>query len=117
MKIDILEETKNVSDIGKSLFNKEEQLEVTNLQEQMKNYLESDKKIVNKETKSKIAYLTFDDGPYYLTDEYLKVLKKYFITFPKRTIPKKAPSPIGNKKAKFFLKSLNKFKTEFTSFS
>lgn len=54
MKIDILEETKNVSDIGKSLFNKEEQLEVTNLQEQMKNYLESDKKIVNKEiTKDK----------------------------------------------------------------
>lgn len=54
MKIDILEETKNVSDIGKSLFNKKEQLEVTNLQEQMKNYLESDKKIVNKEiTKDK----------------------------------------------------------------
>ena len=54
MKIDILEETKNVSDIEKSLFNKEEQLEVTNLQEQMKNYLESDKKIVNKEiTKDK----------------------------------------------------------------
>lgn len=54
MKIDILDETKNVSDIGKNLFNKEEQLEVTNLQEQMKNYLESDKKIVNKEiTKDK----------------------------------------------------------------
>lgn len=54
MKIDILEKTKNVSDIEKSLFNKEEQLEVTNLQEEMKNYLESDKKIVNKEiTKDK----------------------------------------------------------------
>ena len=54
MKIAILDETKNVSDIGKNLFNKEEQLEVTNLQEQMKNYLESDKKIVNKEiTKDK----------------------------------------------------------------
>lgn len=54
MKIDILDETKNVSDIGKNLFNKEEQLEVTNLQEQMKNYLESDKKIVNNEiTKDK----------------------------------------------------------------
>ncbi len=49
MKIDILDETKNVSDIGKNLFNKEEQLEVTNLQEQMKNYLDSDKKIANKE--------------------------------------------------------------------
>lgn len=40
---------------------------------------ELEQKIVNKETKSKIAYLTFDDGPYYLTDEYLKVLKKYKI--------------------------------------
>lgn len=40
---------------------------------------ELEQKIVNKETKYKIAYLTFDDGPYYLTDEYLKVLKKYKI--------------------------------------
>ena len=33
-------------------------------------------KITNKETKYKIAYLTFDDGPYYLTNEYLDVLKE-----------------------------------------
>lgn len=33
-------------------------------------------KITNKETKYKIAYLTFDDGPYYLTHKYLDVLKQ-----------------------------------------
>lgn len=33
-------------------------------------------KITNKETKYKIAYLTFDDGPYYLTHKYLDVLKE-----------------------------------------
>lgn len=33
-------------------------------------------KITNKETEYKIAYLTFDDGPYYLTNKYLDVLKE-----------------------------------------
>lgn len=37
---------------------------------------ELEEKIVNKETKYKIAYLTFDDGPYYLTNKYLEVLKE-----------------------------------------
>ncbi len=32
--------------------------------------------ILNKETTAKIAYLTFDDGPYDLTQKYLDVLKK-----------------------------------------
>lgn len=36
-----------------------------------------EQKIISKETKYKIAYLTFDDGPYYLTNKYLSVLKKY----------------------------------------
>lgn len=36
-----------------------------------------EQKIINKETKYKIAYLTFDDGPYYLTNKYLNILKKY----------------------------------------
>lgn len=49
MKINILDETKNISDIGRNLFNKDEQLEVINLQEQMKKYLDNDKKIANKE--------------------------------------------------------------------
>lgn len=34
-------------------------------------------KILKGETEYKIAYLTFDDGPYYLTDKYLEVLDKY----------------------------------------
>ena len=36
-------------------------------------------KIINNETKYKIAYLTFDDGPYYSTDKVLDILKKYNI--------------------------------------
>ena len=34
-----------------------------------------EKKIKNKETNKKIAYLTFDDGPYYNTYKVLKILK------------------------------------------
>ena len=34
-------------------------------------------KIKNKETNYKIAYITFDDGPYYLTDTIIATLKKY----------------------------------------
>ena len=34
-------------------------------------------KILNGESNYKIAYLTFDDGPYYLTDKYLEVLNQY----------------------------------------
>ena len=34
-----------------------------------------EKQIQNKESDKKIAYLTFDDGPYYMTDSVLKVLK------------------------------------------
>ena len=36
-------------------------------------------KIINNEVKYKIAYLTFDDGPYYSTDKVLNILKKYNI--------------------------------------
>ena len=36
-----------------------------------------EQKILNHETDYKIAYLTFDDGPYYTTDKVLEVLKKY----------------------------------------
>ena len=38
---------------------------------------ELEKKIQNKETKYKIAYLTFDDGPYYTTYKFLETLHKY----------------------------------------
>ena len=37
---------------------------------------ELEKKIKNNETKKKIAYLTFDDGPYYNTYNVLKILKE-----------------------------------------
>lgn len=35
-----------------------------------------EQKIQNKESEYKIAYLTFDDGPYYLTYKYLETLKE-----------------------------------------
>lgn len=38
---------------------------------------ELEKKIKSGQSKYKIAYLTFDDGPYYLTHSYLSVLDKY----------------------------------------
>lgn len=38
-----------------------------------------EQKIQNKQSEYKIAYLTFDDGPYYLTYKYLEVLKEYNI--------------------------------------
>ena len=34
-------------------------------------------KVINKETNYKIAYLTFDDGPYDLTHKYLEILDQY----------------------------------------
>ena len=34
-------------------------------------------KVTNKELNYKIAYLTFDDGPYYLTHKFLEVLEKH----------------------------------------
>lgn len=40
---------------------------------------ELEHKIINGESNYKIAYLTFDDGPYYLTDKYLEILKQYNI--------------------------------------
>ena len=36
-------------------------------------------KITNNETKYKIAYITFDDGPYHSTDQVLDILNKYEI--------------------------------------
>lgn len=36
-----------------------------------------EKRIQNKQTKYKIAYLTFDDGPYYNTYKVLSILKQY----------------------------------------
>lgn len=38
---------------------------------------ELEQKIIKNESDKKIAYLTFDDGPYYATHDFLKVLKNY----------------------------------------
>ena len=62
---------------------KEEIDKFNNLDDQIKEKKESvfklaselETKITNKQTDYKIAYITFDDGPYHLTDEVLKVLK------------------------------------------
>lgn len=45
--------------------------------EYYKNLKVFEDKVSNKELNYKIAYLTFDDGPYYLTNKYLEVLEKY----------------------------------------
>ena len=39
--------------------------------------IELERRVIEGETDLKIAYLTFDDGPYLLTDSYLDVLKEY----------------------------------------
>ncbi len=51
-------------------------IEVTK-QEVFKLASKLEQEILAGKSKYKIAYLTFDDGPYYLTDKYLEVLKQY----------------------------------------
>src|SRR5574344_1400061 len=55
----------------------------TKLSDLKKEYFSNIKKlednILSGKSNAKIAYLTFDDGPYYLTYKYLKVLEKYNI--------------------------------------
>lgn len=63
------EELDKFTNINKTILNEKE--EVFKLASQL------EKEIVNKKSKSKIAYLTFDDGPYYSTHKYLEVLDKY----------------------------------------
>lgn len=46
-------------------------------EELFKNAKLLEEKIINNETDYKIAYITFDDGPYYNTNKVLEVLKKY----------------------------------------
>jgi len=45
-------------------------------EEYIDNIAKLEQMILNKETNAKIAYLTFDDGPYDLTQKYLDILKK-----------------------------------------
>lgn len=55
MKINVLDDVKTLNERGLNLFNKDEQLEVANLQEQVKNYLEKNNSniVVLKDTKEK----------------------------------------------------------------
>ena len=91
---------KEIKDLTKVLNNKKEEknnynIENNDLQEKinhLKNIDEETKQlkqevfnlaknleqdIINKKSTKKIAYLTFDDGPYYLTHKFLDVLKKH----------------------------------------
>lgn len=68
---ELKEEYASVSDIQKAT--EETKAEVFELAAQL------EQKILNKETDYKIAYFTFDDGPYYGTYEVLDILKQYDI--------------------------------------
>lgn len=51
--------------------------EISKLEEEYTdNIAKLEQKILNKESTAKIAYLTFDDGPYDITTKYLDILKK-----------------------------------------
>mgnify|MGYP003294087992 CR=1 FL=1 len=85
--------TKNLNNIKEDynkIFSTNEELKseldkLNNIDDSIKNDKEElfklasslEQKITKKETKYKIAYLTFDDGPYYTTNKYLDILKKY----------------------------------------
>lgn len=56
-------------------FNNLDNLIIQNKEKTFKLASTLETKIINKETNYKIAYLTFDDGPYHLTDKVLEVLK------------------------------------------
>ena len=78
------------------LINKEENIK--NIDEEIKDIKdkyfsklkEFETKVINNETNKKIAYLTFDDGPYYNTYKVLDILDKYDVkaTFFTTTVNK-----------------------------
>ena len=83
-------EINNIKDLEEK--NKEDNKDIENKINELKNINENiekekenlfenakllEQKIINKETDYKIAYLTFDDGPYYNTHKVLQVLKQY----------------------------------------
>lgn len=77
---EVFENTKNentdiVEEINK--LNNLKTLTENEKQEVFKLASKLEKEILDGKSKYKIAYLTFDDGPYYLTDKFLDVLDKY----------------------------------------
>ena len=81
----IKESNTNEEDINNNLslkFNEIDNIDASIMNEKNKVFelaKNLENKIVNKETNYKIAYITFDDGPYHLTDNVLEILKKYEI--------------------------------------
>ena len=63
------EDINNLNNIDKSIDEKRN--------EYYKSLKTFENKVANKEVNYKIAYLTFDDGPYNLTHKFLEVLEKY----------------------------------------
>lgn len=66
---EIIKNLNEVKNIDESINNTKN--EVFKLAKELEN------KIIKKETTYKIAYITFDDGPYYSTNKVLDILKKY----------------------------------------
>lgn len=71
-----LSETKLIEDEITKIKNIDTEIETTR-NEYYKTLKTFEDKVSNKELDYKIAYLTFDDGPYNLTHKYLEVLEKY----------------------------------------
>ncbi len=66
----------NLQEEENSLNNKEK--EIVKLKEEVFSLASNlEEKITNNESNYKIAYITFDDGPYHSTDEVLDILDKY----------------------------------------
>ena len=82
---DYLKETEYNNNLNEIKTLEEELTKVKNIDTEIENarleYYQTLKvfedKVSNKEINYKIAYLTFDDGPYNLTHKYLEVLEKY----------------------------------------
>ena len=68
-KDSLISELNDLTNIDETTKNTKEK--VFNLAPQVEN------RITKKETNYKIAYITFDDGPYYSTDRVLNILKEY----------------------------------------
>lgn len=72
----ILNETKSIEEELTKIKNIDNEIE-TARKDYYKTLKLFEDKVSNKEIDYKIAYLTFDDGPYNLTHKYLEVLEKY----------------------------------------
>ena len=79
----IKDENTNISKIKEEYINEETNLnnldeEITNLKKEVFSLASKlEEKILSGETDYKIAYITFDDGPYHSTDDVLEILDKY----------------------------------------